>query len=434
MRIKHSKIAGLAALGLTVALVAGACGGNGDAAAPTPDASPTDEAPTPEPDPTEDAPPTRADADLVIWTDDVRAGALTDAAVAWGEANGLTVAVQAISGPLQDLFITADSLGNGPDLVIGAHDWVGNLVQNGSIVPVVVPDTSDFVPEAIAAATFQGQLFGVPYATETIGLFANNALTADPAPATMEALVAAAEAGVDGNVADNVLCLQIGNAGDPFHMQPLFTSGGGAIFGMNDDGTWNGSDVQVGSDGSVAAAEKIGALGAAGVLSTSIDGSNSIPLFADGNCAYLVSGPWALAQIAAIDYSLAAIPPFADGGPALAPGGVQMFFVAANGANQAMAQAFVGDIATGTDVTAAMFAIDHRPPAQMSLADKVAGEFPDLATFGQLFANAQPMPAIPQMSAVWGPLGQAQAQIVDGADPASTIKGAAEAIVTAIGG
>ena len=39
------------------------------------------------------------------------------------------------------MFVTAAQAGKGPDLVMGAHDWIGNLVQNGTIDPCSSPTT-----------------------------------------------------------------------------------------------------------------------------------------------------------------------------------------------------------------------------------------------------------------------------------------------------
>jgi len=433
VRIKHSKFAGLAAVGLSLALLT-ACGGEPAEPEASPTPADTSEAEEPTPDATgdeEEAAPVRADADLVIWTDEVKAQALSEPAQAWGEANGISVAVQGIAAA-RERFITADSLGNGPDIVVGAHDWIGQLVQNASIVPVTIPDTSDFADTAIEAMTFEGQVFGVPYAVETLGLFVNNDLTDVPEPATIEEMVAAGQAGG----AEHPLCIPVGTEGDPFHMQPLFTSGGGYIFGKNDDGSLNPNDVGVNSDGAVVAAQKLGELGAQGVLSTAMGHEQAIPFFAEGRCAYMISGPWAISQVEAggINYSVVAIPGFEGLQPAAPMATVNGFYVAANGMNRAFAEQFLTDLASSTDIVAAMFESNQLPPAQKSLVEQLTADFPNVVKFGYLVENAEPMPAIPEMAAVWGPLGQAQAQIIDGADPESTIRAAGDQIVSVIGG
>ena len=75
---------------------------------------------------------------LIIWADQKKADSLTEFAKKWGEQQGITVTVQTVANDLQSNFITANQAGNGPDVVLGAHDWIGNLVQNGSILPIAL--------------------------------------------------------------------------------------------------------------------------------------------------------------------------------------------------------------------------------------------------------------------------------------------------------
>src|SRR4249920_1753043 len=70
---------------------------------------------------------------LTIWADDKYSRAIKESAVKWGAENDVKVNVQAVSKDLQTNFVTASQAGKGPDLVMGAHDWIGNLVQNGTI-------------------------------------------------------------------------------------------------------------------------------------------------------------------------------------------------------------------------------------------------------------------------------------------------------------
>ena len=381
----------------------------------------------------EDAVPDRADADLVIWADQLKADSLDAAASEWGETNGLTVAVQAVSGDLQGSFITANQAGNGPDVIVGAHDWIGNLVQNSAITPVQLPAEAaeKLAPIAVSATTYDGQAYGVPYSVETLALYANKALTDTLAPATIEEMVAAGEAGG----AENPLSLQVGEGGDPYHMQPLYTSAGGYLFGTDADGNLDPNDLGVGKEGAVRAGEEIGELGEQGVLRTSITGENSIALFTDGKAAYLVSGPWAVAEVetAGIDYAIAPVPGFEGMDPAVPFAGVNSFFVASSGQNRAFAEQFVNEIATSPAIPEAMFAENKLPPVNLELQEKLLADNPELVEIARYAEDAEPMPSIPAMSAVWGPLGKAQAAIGGGADPESTMVSAGEAIATQIG-
>jgi arabinogalactan oligomer/maltooligosaccharide transport system substrate-binding protein len=378
--------------------------------------------------------PAPADAQLVIWADEEKAPALEPSAKAWGEENGITVAVQVVPGDeLQANFITANQAGNGPDITMGAHDWIGNLVQNSAISPVQLPaDVADTIaPIGIEAVTYDGQTYGVPYAVETLALYANNALTDVPEPSTFEELIAAAEAGG----AENILSQPIGESGDPYHMQPIYTSAGGYLFGKDAEGSLDPSDLGVGEEGSLAAADKIAELGEQGVLKTSITGDNSISLFAEGKSAYLISGPWALADVrdSGIDFTVSTIPGFEGMEPAAPFAGVNSFYVASNAKNAGFAQQFMTDVANDPEVAKAMYEANPLPPVNLALREELAGSDEHLMIFAEAAEAADPMPAIPAMAAIWGPLGIAQANIVGGADPHPTMEAAGEEIATAIG-
>ena len=371
---------------------------------------------------------------LVIWADEEKAPALEPSATSWGEENGIEVVVEVVPGDeLQGNFITANQAGNGPDITMGAHDWIGNLVQNGAISPVQLPaDVGDAIaPIGIEAVTYDGQTYGVPYAVETLALYANNALTDAPEPASIEELVSAAEAGG----ADNILSLPIGESGDPYHMQPIYTSAGGYLFGKDAEGNLDPSDLGVGEDGSLTAADKIAELGEQGVLKKSITGDNSISLFAEGKAAYLISGPWALADVrdSGIDFTLSPVPGFEGMEPAAPFAGVNSFYVASNAKNAGFAQQFMTDVAGSPDVAKAMYEANPLPPVNLELREEIAGSDEHVMIFAEAAEAADPMPAIPAMAAIWEPLGIAQANIVGGADPHPTMEAAGEEIATAIG-
>lgn len=375
-----------------------------------------------------------AGAQLVIWADEEKAPALEPSVKAWGEQNGITVAVQVVPGDeLQANFITANQAGNGPDITMGAHDWIGNLVQNSAISPVQLPsDVADTIaPIGIEAVTYDGQTYGVPYAVETLALFANNALTDAPTPKSLEELVSAAEAGG----AENILSLPIGESGDPYHMQPIYSSAGGYLFGKDAEGSLDPSDLGVGKEGSLVAADKIAELGKQGVLKTSITGDNSISLFAEGKSAYLISGPWALADVrkSGIEFTVSPIPGFEGMDPAAPFAGVNSFYVASAAKNAGFAQQFMTDVANDPDVAKAMYEANPLPPVNLELRKEIAASDEHVMIFAEAAESADPMPAIPAMAAIWGPLGIAQANIVGGADPHPTMEAAGKEIATAIG-
>ncbi|HEX9999882.1 MAG TPA: maltose ABC transporter substrate-binding protein [Actinoplanes sp.] len=370
---------------------------------------------------------------LVIWADDKRAAALKPFADKFGTENGLTVKVQAISKDQQTTFVTASQQGSGPDVMVGAHDWIGNLVQNGAIDPVQLADAqkSGLAANAIKAVTFNGQVYGVPYATENLALIRNTDL-APQAPSTIEDLIAEANRLKAARKVSETLCLQVGQNGDAYHLYPLYTSAGGYLFGTTASGEYDPTDLGVGKPESIAAFKKIATLGekGSGALKRSITPENSIATFTAKKCAYLVSGPWAItdAKKAKIKYDISPVPGFAGGKPSQAFLGVQTFYVAAKGKNKALAQEFVTNYVTTPELAVALYQAEPRPPALTAAFDQVKTSDPDLAKFLDAGRNAVPLPAVPEMAAIWDPFGKAESAVVGGADPTRTITAAGRTI------
>ena len=378
-----------------------------------------------------------ASGELVIWADDKRSAALKPFAEKFGTENGVTVKVQAISKDQQTTFLTASQQGSGPDVMVGAHDWIGNLVQNGAVDPVQLSDEqkNGIAANAIKAVTFNGQTYGVPYATENLGLIRNTEL-APEAPDTVEALVADANRLKSQKKVSEILCLQVGQNGDAYHSYPFYSSAGGYLFGTNATGDYDAKDLGVGKPESVAAFRKLGALGEKGdgALKRSITPENSIATFTGKKCAYLVSGPWAVTDVkkAGLKYDISPVPGFEGGKEATPFLGVQTFYVAAKGKNKALAQEFVTNYVTTPELAVALYQAEPRPPALTAALDQVKGADADLQKWVDAGKNAVPLPAIPEMAAIWDPFGKAEAAVIGGADAAKTVTAAGKTIAGSI--
>ena len=417
------------------AIAVGACssGGGGSTAAPA-SAPAVESAPASAAAPSEAASAAGGGGDgatLTIWADDKRAAAIKPLAQQWATDNGVTVEVQAITENLTTQFKTASQQGTGPDIVVWAHDAVADFVQNSAIEPVTMPDTSMFDPLAVKGMTYQGQLYGVPYSIENIALIRNTDL-APECPATMEDLVSTGEQLVKDKKVTNIMALQVGQKGDAYHIYPLFTSGGGSFFGTTATGDPDGSNVTVDSDESIAAGQKLFDLGekGSGALKRSVDDKNAIPLFTGGKTPFLVSGPWAIADVekAGINYDICAIPSFADGTPASPFIGVNGFYLASNGKNKTLAQEFLTSVVPTADFQSGLYAVDPRRPALTESADAAAAEDPNIPKFAEAGTNGTILPAIPEMGQIWSPFGIAESAIVGGTDPKTALTAAAKAI------
>ncbi|WP_336922069.1 sugar ABC transporter substrate-binding protein [Aquipuribacter sp. SD81] len=436
----------IAAMVAGLALVATACGG-GDgsdeatAAAPEPttedSAAPSEAASEPAAEPSaegSEAPIERADADLVIWTDDTRAPILQEIGDDFGAAEGLTVAVQQLDfGAIRDNLISRGPVGEGPDIIVGAHDWLGQLVTNGAVAPLELGDAEgDFQDVAVEALSYEGVTYGLPYAVENVALFRNTEL-APEAPADFQAMLDEGQALVDAGEADLPLALQVGDAGDVYHFYPIQTSFGSQIFGQNDDGSYNADDLQIDNEGGIAFAEQLAEWGQSGVLNADVTFDIAQEAFANGRAPYAISGPWNVEpfQAGGVDFVVEEIPS-AGGEPAVPFVGVQGFMVSAYAENPLVANDFVLNYLGTEDVARELYETGQRPPAYQSVFDEVSSD-PIIAGFGEYGATGQPLPNIPAMDSVWGDYGNAQRDILLGnGEPATLVTDAAERIRAAI--
>ena len=250
-------------------------------------------------------------------------------------------------------------------------------------------------------------------------------------------MVAAGKKAVQAGNAEAPLAWPVSDTGNPYFINPLYTSGGGYMFGQGADGSFDPSDLGVGTPGSVTAYEKIGELGekGSGVLKRSVNTDNAIALFTDGKTPFLVEGPWQLTTLddSDINYEVSAVPGFEGMDPASPFITVDAAYVASGGKNKTLAQEFVTNYWSRADVGASSSRRPRtcRPTPTRSPRSR--------ATTRPSPRSARPAPrtgrscrASREMAAVWDPLGKAEAAVIGGADPTSTIKSAAKAIEAAI--
>ncbi len=397
-------------------------------------ATATAEAPAENTDPS--APPAiDANADLVIWTAQLESSAIQAAADKFAADNGITVSVQIVADG-RTAFLNASQAGQAPDLINGAHDWIGQLVQNGAIDPVQLDAATQakFNPLAIQGVTFNGQIYGVPYDLGNIFLIRNTDLAPD-APTTVEDMVANGKQLVADGKASEIMALPVGQNGDPYHMYPFFTSGGGYLFGKTANGDYDPKDLGLTKPEAAAAMAKIGELGKEGALKTSIEGGNLVPFFTDKKTAYMVTGPWNLPDIekSGVPFAISPVPGFEGGGEAKPFVTVDAMYVASKGKHKTVAEEFALNYFASDAVSEALYKLSPRQPALTSVYDKEVAANPVLADVANAGKNGDILPAIPEMASVWDPFGKAQAAIIGGADPASTTAAAAAAIQAAIG-
>lgn len=340
------------------------------------------------------------DSELVIWADDTRTPILESLGAQFTEQYGVPVTVQELGfGDIRDNIKVAGPAGEGADIIIGAHDWLGELVTSGIVSPIDLGrKASDFTDSSIAGFTYEGELYGMPYAVENIAFVYNPNFVSD-VPETWEEVRELSVELQDAGVVEYGFVRQ---EGDPYHFFPIQTAYGGYVFGVNADGTYDPDDVGIDNAGSIEAARWLEQMVVDGNIPAGVDGDTYHTLFESEQAAMIITGPWAIDRLNAsgVDYEIANLP--GGGQPFL---GVQGFMISAFSENQAMAQAFLTEFVATSDVMFELFERGGRPPAYVPALERV--EDARLAAFGAAGVDGLPMPAIPEMSAVWGAWGDA---------------------------
>lgn len=362
---------------------------------------------------TDDASESPANAGtLTVWVDDTRSGPVKEVATAFEEEKGVTVKlVQKDFGDIRDDFISQAPTGQGPDVIVGAHDWLGKLVQNGVVAPIELGDKAeDFLPVSTQAMSYEGTLYGLPYSVENIALVKNKDLVPGDTPATFDELVAQAKA---AGTQYSVLIQQDEKTGDPYHMYPLQTSFGAPVFGTDADGAYDAAQLAMDSDGGRAFAAYVAKLGAEGVLNTSLSGDVAKEAFINGQAPYMITGPWNVGDFvsAGINVGIEKVPS-AGGQPSQPFVGVQGFFISAKSENALLANEFVVNYLGTKDVQLAMYEAGGRAPALQSAVEEI-GSDAIVAGFAEVGKDGVPMPSIPAMDTVWADWGATEVALVN---------------------
>lgn len=411
---KHFAI-GVAAVA-TVALLS-ACGGD------------------PEPASTGDSTPAaEAGGELVIWSDAERAEAIKNAAADFEADTGATVTV--VQKNFEDLradFLAQVPTGEGPDITVGAHDWLGEFVESGVVDTISLGDRADdFEQVTLDAFTYDGQLYALPYAQEAVALIQNVDLVGSEPPATFDEMIQMA---TDAGFAERPFILYTnGTEGDMYTSYAFQTSFGAPVFVQDDDGSYT-DEVGMGGEGGLAYAQWIGANGSAGTgyFTDTIDYDIGNELFSTGQSPFIVQGPWTIPtyQDAGIDVAVGPIPSAGD--QTAAPFvGVQGFYLSAQSSNALLANEFLAGYVATDEAQQALYDADPRIPALTAVADSVADD-PIIAGFLASAQNGVPMPNIPEMGAVWDYWNAAQIALINGEDPESTWTSMVDSVTSAIG-
>ena len=367
---------------------------------------------------------------LLIWADAERAPILSDLGEEFEAEFGVPVEVQEIGlGDARDQLLVAGPVGEGPDIMIIAHDSIGVLVENGAIIPMELGDLEDeFLSSALELFRFNNELWGMPYAMENIALIRNTDLVPD-APETWGDVREFSEQLQESSDAQYGFLVQ---TGDTYHHFPIISAFGGYIFGRNDDGTFNTADLGWASEGGIQAAQWLGNMYEDGLMAPDFGDDEIFALFEEGELGMFVTGPWFSQRIidTGVNYAIDPLPGAEGVSETGAPfSGGQGFVISAFSEKQLLAEQFLFDFVATDDTMQELFETGGRIPTWKNVD---TSDDPNISDFIEAGRNAIPMPAIPEMGAVWAAAGDSLTLVSQGEDPVATFENAQQQIASAI--
>jgi maltose/maltodextrin transport system substrate-binding protein len=347
------------------------------------------------------------DGELSLWMDADRVPAMQEAGRKFEHDYGIKVNVDATENIPNNFPLAAQS-NKGPDIVIFAHDKVGEWADGGLIAPIAVPESyrSRFDPKAWEAVQHRREYWGYPLCFEVVELIYNKKLVQDPPPAQLSDLLE-----VDKRLKTEHpgVATILWDYDSPYYSWGIFASGGAYVFGKTDEG-YDTKNIGIDTPGAVDALNQLIGLVRAGVLprAASVAGMPK-QMMAEGKLAMMISGPWDWPDLmkSGIDFGIAPIPGI-QGAPGRAFVGVSIAYINRSSPNVDIAREFLEHYAITDEALAA--ANKLKPlgiPAlnslyeSMSKNDGLLREMKVCADYGEV------MPNIPQTGRFWSAMGSA---------------------------
>lgn len=369
---------------------------------------------------------------ITIWCSEKQVDILQRLSAEYKAKTGIDVEVQQMDfGSIKPKFLNAAQAGNGPDIIIGPHDWVGELVVNGLLEPItVLPEKDKYYKTALDAFTFNGQLYGVPYAMEAIALIYNKDFVEEP-PKTIEELIKKAKE-IDEEYEGEVRGF-VYDAANFYFSAPFIFGYGGYVFKRTPKGL-DVHDIGLANEGAIKGAKLIKRFFDEGILQPGDNYNIMDSLFKDGSAAMIINGPWAVKAYkeAGVNYGVAPIPDLEPGKKAKPFVGVQGFMVNAKSHNKVVALDFLINFIARKEIFYKLYLADPRIPSRKDVLSMVKDN-PDIVGFTKSASVGIPMPNVPEMAAVWGAMGDALNLIINGkASPEEAMKNAVQKIKSQI--
>jgi maltose/maltodextrin transport system substrate-binding protein len=319
---------------------------------------------------------------------------------------GIPVKVEAPEGAT-DKFQAAAQTGKGPDIMLWAHDRIGEWADAGLLKPLTISDDfkAGFIPMSWDAVTHNKQTWGYPLALEAVSLIYNKKYVTGNPPSQLSEIRALAKK--LKTKSPKVIAI-LWDYDTPYFTWPFLASGGGYPF-KEVAGSYDIKDIGVANDGAVKGLKEVVDLITAGIMPKGASYSIMEQKMNSGELAMMVSGPWAWANLrkSGIDFGLAPLPGV-GGNPGKPFVGVLTALINRSSPNADLAAQFIEKyICTADGLKTIDADVPIGVPALKSLYDEMAAKNPLIKVTYDNAQNGVVMPNIPEMGKFWSSMASA---------------------------
>ncbi|MFJ8105526.1 extracellular solute-binding protein [Streptomyces sp. NPDC096132] len=331
------------------------------------------------------------------------------------EAANKDIKVKYVNVPFsqaQNKFDTAAGASGAPDILRSEVGWTPAFAKKGYFLPLdgteALADQSKFKSNLIEQAKYEGKTYGVPFVTDTLALVYNKALFEKAgiteAPKTWDDLKTAAatikaKTGVDG---------YWGSTQAYYAQTFLYGEGTDTVDADAKKITVNSAEAKK------AYGTWLGLFDGKGLHKADVTAdaySHIQDAFVNGKVAAIIQGPWEITNFYKgsafkdkANLGIATVPAGSTGKAGAPTGGHNLsVYAGSDKAHQAAALKFVNFMTSAKSQSTIALKNSTLPTRDDAYTDQVKAD-PGIAGYGTVLAAAQPRPALPEYSSLWGPL------------------------------
>ncbi|MFH8803522.1 extracellular solute-binding protein [Streptomyces sp. NPDC017936] len=356
------------------------------------------------------------------------------------EAANKDIKVKYVNVPFdqaQNKFDTAAGSKGAPDVLRSEVGWTPAFAKKGYFLPLdgteALADQAKFKSNLIEQAKYEGKTYGVPIVTDTLALVYNKELFAKAgvtaAPKTWDELKTAAatikdKTGVDG---------YWGSTQAYYAQSFLYGEGTDTVDADAKKITVNSAEAKK------AYGTWLGLFDGKGLhkADTTADAYAHIQdAFVNGKVAAIVQGPWEITNFYKgtafkdkNNLGIATVPAGSTGKAGAPTGGHNLsVYAGSDEAHQKAALKFLNFMTSAKSQAAVALKNSTLPTRDDAYTDQVKAD-PGIAGYGTVLSAAQPRPALPEYSSLWGPLDTELPKIAGGKESLDKGLGNAETAI-----